>query len=160
MNNKVFLIFILVLIGIGLAIGHWLAMRVSMSVPSVLNVIGILYSITAVIVLYEAFAEDSRFRALTVKFLAPIVLWAHTVIPLGMALSWVITRGTPHGDAVATFGFSLFSYSILPLTFLDSKVVFPRVQSLKSIDGRYKRFGFFLLLSGQIFQLVSAVISV
>jgi hypothetical protein len=160
MNDKVFSIFVVALIGIGLFLGYSLSNRPSFSVSGILNVIGILYNLTAVMVLYETFAQDSRLQKLAVGFFAPLVLWVNTLIPLGMALSWFLTRGTLHGGAVASFGLSFFVYSIVPLSFLDAAVVFPRMRNWKPIDFRYRRLGLFLLLSGLGIQPISAVISI
>jgi hypothetical protein len=160
MSNKVFIIFIAALLGIGIWLGHLLANRPTFSVNKLLNVVGILYSMTAVIVLYETVAHNHTLRSLSVDYLAPVILWSHSVVPLGIALSWFLTFGAPHGGAVSSFGFSFFFYSLLPLSLLDSTVVFPRVNKWKPIDGRHRRFGLFLLFSGLGIQFVAAILSI
>jgi hypothetical protein len=159
MSNRAFLIFAGALIAAGVVFGHWLAGRPTFSVPNVLNLLGILYDITAVIVLYETFAKEVKFRTLAVSVVAPAILWAHMLVPMGVALSGFITRGTPHGAAVAGFAVSVWVYSILPLSVLDAAVVFPKISAWQPIDMRYRRFGFFLLFSGLVIQFVSAAIS-
>jgi hypothetical protein len=159
MNNKQFSIYIVALLILGIFLGYVLSQRPSFSASGILNVVGISYSITAVLVLYESVTKNSLFRTLTVNILSPLILWLHTVVPLGVALSWILTRGTLHGGVVSRFGLSFFAYSILPLSFLDSTVVFPRINGLREIDGRYRRFGLFLLLSGLGMQLIAAVMS-
>ena len=43
--------------------GHWLSSRPTFSAPSVLNLVGIIYDLTAAIVLYETFAGNITIRA-------------------------------------------------------------------------------------------------
>lgn len=119
--------------------------------------VGIAYSIIAVIVLYETVSESLTFKRICVSHVAPILLWASTVIPIGMCFSWVLIRNTPHGNQIAGLGFLFFSYSILPLLFLDATVAFPSFEKLKALDGRYRRFGLFLLLGGLVMQFIAAL---
>ncbi|MGQ0556786.1 MAG: hypothetical protein ACT4PN_12670 [Nitrospiraceae bacterium] len=158
MSNRVFPFFIVLLVLLGIYIGWLLAIRPSFSVPAVLNVVGIGYSILAVIVLYETIAENEKFKRVIVSFVAPILLWAQTVVPLGVTASWFLTWKLHHGNEISAFGFSFFIYSILPLLFLDATVTFPRFAKLTPIDGRHRRFGLFLLLSGLGMQLIAGVI--
>ncbi len=158
MSNRVSPFFIVLLVLLGIYIGWLLAIRPSFSVPAVLNVVGIGYSILAVIVLYEAIAENEKFKRVIVSFVAPFLLWAQTVVPLGVTASWFLTRKLHHGNEISAFGFSFFIYSILPLLFLDATVTFPRVAKLTPIDGRHRRFGLFLLLSGLGMQLIAGLI--
>lgn len=157
MSNRVFVFFVLLLLALGVCLGHLLAALPSFSIPAALNVVGIAYSIIAVIVLYETMSGNLTFRRIVVSHVAPILLWAHTVIPLGVWLSWIWIRNTPHGNQIAEFGFSFFAYSILPLSFLDATVAFPSSDRLKALDGRYRRFGLFLLLSGLAMQFIAAL---
>ena len=48
---------------------------------------------------------------------------------------------------------------MLPLSFLDAAVVFPRIREWQTIDVRYRRFGLYLLLSGLGMQLVAALMA-
>lgn len=157
MSNRVFPVFIALLLLLGIYLGWFLANRPSFSVPVLLNIAGIGYSIFAVIVLYETVAQDEKLKAVIVSYVAPFVLWAQTVVPLGVAASWLLIRNLHHGNEVSAFGFSFFAYSILPLSFVDATVTFPRIAKLKSLDGRYRRFGLFLLLSGLGMQLVAGL---
>lgn len=157
MSNRVFPIFIALLFWLGIYSGWILASRPSFSIPAVLNVVGIVYSMIAVIVLYETIAQSQAFKKIIVSHLAPVLLWANTIIPLGVASSWFLIRKLPHGNQVGVFGFSFFVYSILPLAFMEATVTFPRIAKLMSLDGRHRRFGFFLLLSGLFMQLVAAL---
>ncbi|MGZ5011911.1 MAG: hypothetical protein ACXV74_13225 [Methylobacter sp.] len=156
MNTKVFLVFVTLLLALGIYFGYVLSNRPTFSIPGILNLIGIVYSITAVIVLYETIAQNTELKKMAIGFFAPVILWAQTVVPLGVALSWFFTRDSSHGSAVASFGFSFFSYSLLPLGFLDAAVVFPRIDTLMPIDGRHRRLGLFLL-SGLVMQFLAAL---
>lgn len=156
-SDRAFPFFIVLLVLLGTCIGWLLAIRPSFSVPAVLNVVGIGYSILAVIVLYEAIAENEEFKRVIVTIVAPTLLWAQTVVPLGVTASWFLIRNLHHGNEISALGFSFFMYSILPLLFLDATVTFPRFAKLTPIDGRHRRFGLFLLLSGLAMQLVAGV---
>lgn len=157
MSNRVFLGFIALLLLLGIYLGWLLANRPSFSIPALLNVAGIGYSIFAIIVLYETVAQDENLKAVIVSYVAPFLLWAQTVVPLGVTASWFLIRNLHHGNEVAAFGFSLFAYSILPLSFVDATVTFPRIARFKPLDGRYRRFGLFLLLSGLVMQLIAGL---
>lgn len=149
--------FIALLLVLGIYLGWFLANRPSFSVPVLLNVAGIGYSILAVIVLYEAVAQNEKLKRVIISYVAPFLLWAQTVVPLGVTASWFLIRNLPHGNEVSAFGFSFFTYSILPLLFVDATVTFPRIEKLRSLDGRHRRYGLFLLLSGLGMQLVAAL---
>ncbi len=157
MSNRIFPCFIAILLLLGVSLGWLLAIRPSFSIPAILNVVGIIYSMIAVIVLYETVAQNQTFKTVIVSYIAPFLLWAHTVIPLGVAGSWLLIRKHPNGDQISAFGFTFFAYSILPLAFLDASVTFPRILKMASIDGRHRRFGLFLLLSGLAMQLIASL---
>jgi hypothetical protein len=160
MSNRLFILFVLILLGIGLWLGRTLSFRSSLSIPSILNVIGIVYSITAVVVLYEAISANISRRSFIVNYFAPFILWAHTLVPLGVAIAWVIPGGGPSRNIISSFGLSFFVYSILPLGFLDTAVTFPRIKEWQPVDIRFKRFGLFLLVSGLSMQLIAACLAV
>lgn len=157
MSNRVFPYFVALLVLLGILLGWFLAGRESFSMAAILNVVGILYSIVAVLVLYETIAYDKRLKTLIVSHVAPTLLWAQTVIPLGVTISWIFTFSLPHGSEVSGAGFSFLVYSILPLGFLDAAVTFPRYEKLMSVNGRHRRFGLYLLLSGLGMQLVASL---
>ncbi len=157
MSNRIFLLFIGLLLLLGIYLGWFLANLPSFSVPAILNVVGIGYSILAVVVLYETVTVDEKLKKVTVTYIAPVLLWAQMVVPLGVTASWLLIRKLHHGNEISAFGFLFFAYSMLPLLFLDATVVFPRIAKLKSLDGRHRRFGLFLLLSGLGMQLIAGL---
>ncbi|OAI28555.1 hypothetical protein A1356_06750 [Methylomonas koyamae] len=157
MSNRVFPIFIALLLVLGIYLGWFLANRPSFSIPALLNVAGTGYSILAVIVLYEAVAQDEKLKGVIVSYVAPFLLWAQAVVPLGVTASWFLIRNLHHGNEISAFGFSFFAYSVLPLSFVDATVIFPRIAKLQPLDGRYRRFGLFLLLSGLGMQLFAGL---
>jgi hypothetical protein len=144
------------MIGLGVGAGYWLAHRPTFKASDVLNLVGIVYNLTGVIVLYQTFAEEDRYRRFAVAFVAPFVLWTHSLVPLGVSSSWLITRGTPHRIEVSRFGLLFFLYSLLPMSILDAAVTFPRIGRSQPIDLRYRRFGLFLLATGLGIQLIGA----
>ncbi len=60
MSNRIFPFFIGILLLMGVSIGWLLASRPSFSIPVLLNVVGIIYSMIAVIVLYETIAQNQK----------------------------------------------------------------------------------------------------
>ena len=157
MSNRIFLLSLTLLIILGFSLGLFLASRPSFSGLVVLNAVGIALSIIGVLVFYETIAKNVTYKRIIVSYVAPLLLWALTVIPLGLTVSWFFISKSPHGNRIATFGFLFFAYSILPLSFLDVTVTFPRLKQLKSLNGRHRRFGLFLLLSGLVMQFISAL---
>lgn len=160
MSNKVFPYFVIVILLVGVGLGRFLSFKPSFSISSMINVIGIFYSIIAVILLYEAISESAKYRNLAVNLFAPLMLWVHTLVPLGLAASWVISKGGPSRNVIASFGISLFSYSVLPMGLFDIVVSNPSIKSWQPVDIRFKRFSFFLLVSGLVLQLISACLGV
>ena len=108
MSNRIFCLFLTLLIILGLCLGLFLASRPSFSVPVVLNAVGIAFSIIAVFVLYETIAKNATYKRIIVSYVAPLLLWALTVIPLGVTVSWFFICKSPHGNRIAAFGFSFF----------------------------------------------------
>jgi hypothetical protein len=159
MSDRIFVVLLVALVGAGIMLGCVLASRPHLSIPQLINIAGLLYTLLAVVVLYQTVAESPTFRNLAVDFVAPLLLWAHTCVPIGMLASWPLTRGTPSGSAVASFGLWFFLYSLLPLGFLDAAVSFPRVSTWKPVGVRYRRFGLFLLVSGVVMQLIAGALS-
>jgi hypothetical protein len=159
MNNRPFFALLGASVVLGLFLGRFLAFRADISISGLMNVIGIIYSLMAVVILYETISANVTYRDFTVNYLAPCILWAHSVIPLGVALSWFFSNGSPSGSKIASFGFSFFVYSILPLGFLDAAVVFPRIREWKPVEVRYRLFGLYLLLSGLVMQLIAALLA-
>jgi hypothetical protein len=74
MSNRVFLVFIALLLSLGIYLGWVLAARPVFSIPAVLNVVGIAYSAVAVVVLYESVAENATFKQIVVSHIAPALL--------------------------------------------------------------------------------------
>jgi hypothetical protein len=172
MSNRIFGIFFSVVLLLGLAAGYWLAALPGLRTNQLLNLVGLSYSFLGVVVLSELLAVSATWKNVCVKFLAPAVLWVHTLVPLGACVGAqlqevrTLSRASGVVGAIqsmrisprADFFFLFFVYSLLPLSVLNEFIVFPRLPFAKTdVDSRWRLFGLFLLLSGMAFQIIAAL---
>jgi predicted neutral ceramidase superfamily lipid hydrolase len=125
-------------------------------------VAGLSYSLLGMLVLSELFAS-ARWRKICVKFLAPAVLWVHSLIPLGAFVGAFVAQlmHKPSWEIVCKFFIGFFAYSLIPLSVLNEFVVWPQLPFVKpDIETRWRLFGLFLLLSGVAVQLVAAILAI
>jgi hypothetical protein len=125
-----------------------------------LNLAGLLYAFLGVLVLSEVLATE-RWKSLSVKWLAPTILWLPSVIPLGAFFSGFAgeTMKRPSSATVGTFSLAFLGYSMIPVSLFNEIVVFPQLQLIKrDVETRWRWLGFFLVLSGVGVQLIAAVI--
>jgi hypothetical protein len=92
MTNRVFRIFFSVVLLLGLAAGYWLAALPGLQTNELLNLVGLSYNFLGVLVLSELLAVSATWKNICVKFLAPGVLWLHTLIPLGACVGGTASR--------------------------------------------------------------------
>jgi hypothetical protein len=78
-------------------------------------------------------------------------------LPLGAFIGTIFARGSPSRESISGFAIAFWAYSVIPLTFLDATVVFPRYNALRNLESRWRYFGFFLFLSGMTLQLIAAI---
>jgi hypothetical protein len=161
MSNRAFILFALVVLALGACTGYRLSAQQKLEVYKLLNVVGLCYDLLAVVVLSEIVGLSTKWKKTSVETLAPMVLWFHTVFPLGVALGGLVASvlmHRPSGRAVSAFAFAFWVYSIIPLSFLDAMVAFPRIPTLKPLDTRWRVFAVYLGLTGVTLQLVAAIV--
>ena len=157
MNNRYFFIFIMIVFILGVFLGYQLSFRQQLDTYKLQNIVGLIYSFLAVVVLSEIITSSSKMKEISLSLVAPGVLWFHTVIPLGTFVGAIFANGSPSGDSISRFSIAFLIYSLIPLAFLEVTVVFPRFNTLMALESRWRYFGFFLLLSGIALQLIAAV---
>lgn len=159
MKNRTFLPFIVALLLVGFATGYRLSKISRIDTSKLLNIVGLFYDLLAIVVLNEVLATNAKWKQLSADWMAPATLWAHTVIPLGAAVSALIVSFAhfPSSSIILGFAFGFFLYSIIPLAALEMAVVNPKFTIFKSAESRWRYFGLWLLLSGVALQLVAAV---
>lgn len=121
-----------------------------------LNILGLALDLLGLIVLAEFVATSERLKKFVVLWIAGAVLWGITVIPIGAWLGALAYSEGPSSAKAANFFINLFGYALLPLGLLDYAVFNPIQPMSKDQTARTRRFGFLLLASGTIIQLVAA----
>jgi Na+/melibiose symporter-like transporter len=162
MSNRRFLVLVSVLLLLGLAAGYRLSTLPRLETYKLLNVAGLSYSLLGMLVLSELLAS-ATWKRICVKFLAPAVLWLHSLIPLGAFVGAFVAKlmHKPSWEIVCKFFIGFFTYSLIPLSVLNEFVVWPQLPSIKrDIEARWRLFGLFLLSSGVAVQLVAAILAV
>lgn len=162
-HRSIFWIFVSAISLLGLALGYRLSALPRLETYKFLNVAGLSYDFLGVLVLSELLASTVRWKNVCVKFLAPLILWLHTLIPFGAFLGASLPgqlMHKPSSEIVAKFFLLFFGYSLIPLTVFDEFVVFPRLRFVKrDVETRWRWFGLLLLLSGVGLQLAAAVLA-
>jgi len=153
-----FLVALTILFGGGLLLGHGISLRPQLQPFKLLNILGLSYDVLGLIVLSEVVSKSERWKSIVVNWIAGILIWGQMVIPLGAALGSWLSEDAPSGAIAAAFFGAVFTYSILPLAILDATVFYPTQPELQHMQGRVRRFGFLLLLSGGLVQLLAALI--
>ncbi len=104
-------------------------------------------------------APNPRWKKLSLDVVARLVLWLHTILPLGAFLGGLLAallKSSSSWAIVPKFAFSFWLYSLIPLSILDATVTLPFLPSLKSLESRWRWFGLYLLLAGVGLQLIAA----
>jgi hypothetical protein len=151
-----FVLFLAALLGAGLLLGRAVASYPKLETFKLLNIVGITYELLGLLVLSEIVSNSERWKSLVVHWLAGLLLWAQSVVPLGAALGAWASGDAPSSTKAAAFFGSLWMYSLLPLAVLDATVFYPRMLARQDMTKRTRRFGLMLLVSGAIVQLLAA----
>ena len=148
--------FVIAALGVaGYFLGQTLAAHPKLETFKLLNIAGLSYDFLGLVVLTEAVAKNDRLRSFVVSWLAGTVLWVQSVVPLGAAFGAGLASG-PSASVASHFFISFWVYSIFLLAALEASVFYPRVPEMQEPTGRSRRFGFLLLVSGVLVQLVAA----
>jgi len=149
--------FIAALLLAGTFLGYVLAGYEKLVPYKLLNIIGIVYGLLGIVVLAEFVTKSEVMKAFMVHWVAGILLWAHTIIPLGILVGTGVGHSLPSAGITAKFFVSFFVYSLLVLGFLESAVLNPKFKKFQVLATRTQVFGLILLLSGIVAQLIAAL---
>lgn len=84
MSNRIFHVSISVVLVFGITVGYELSKFPRLETGKLINVVGLVYALLGVVALSEIAALSSRWKRIAVQWVAPAVLWVHTVFPLGI----------------------------------------------------------------------------
>jgi hypothetical protein len=159
MRGRAFKVFVSIVLVLGVGTGYRLSGVSKLEPFKLLNVTGLFYDFLGVLVLSEFVSSNPKLKRVSVEIVAPGVLWLQSVFPFGVILGGLLgmLARAPSSVSVGKFAMLFWAYSVLPLALLEGMVVFPQFAVLKSVESRWQWFGFFLLLSGVMLQLVAAV---
>lgn len=140
---------------VGVAVGILLAAHPKLEPFKLLNIVGLSYDFLGLTVLSEMVTSSARWKKFVVQWVAGLILWGQTVIPLGGAIgAWF--SGSVSSSITASFFMSFWAYSLLPLGLLDAKVYYPRAAHDQDMGIRCKRMGLGLLMAGVLVQMLAA----
>lgn len=144
----------------GACVGFALSRLPRIAPYKLLNIAGILYGLLGVIVLAELVMKSDALKKVMVTYVAGGILWASTLIPLGMFIGAGVAYVAGQPSAAATAGWSLsFVFgSVLPLSAVDATVVLPTRLINIDVHGRHQILGLALLVGGGTLQLAAAVV--
>ena len=153
----VFILWIVFLLAIGAALGNAVAKFPGLETFKLLNLLGLTLDLLGLLVQSELVLSSERWKGFVIKWVAGVVLWAHTVVPLGAAAAAATFAATAPSSAKASaFFITLFGYSLVPLLLLDHTVFYPSKFDPTDKTQRTRRFGLLLLVSGALVQLAGA----
>ena len=162
MRKLAFRLFAALVLLLGIGVGYRLSAVPKLEVHKLLNVAGLAYNLFGVLVLSEVLESSAKWKAICVDFLAPAILWFHALIPFGAFIAGgLIAQLThqPSAGIVGKFFIGFFAYSMIPVSVFQELVVLPKLPFIKrDLETRWRWFGFFLLFSGVVVQLVGAVL--
>lgn len=115
---------------LGFLLGYRLAGMSDIRPHQLLNILGLLYNLLAVLVLSEVLVSNANWKRFCVEWIAPILLWSFIALPggaiLGTILEWLLHRG-PSAYTVGLFAFgNMLLMSVYSGWVLEHAVVLPR----------------------------------
>lgn len=84
MNKRTFRVFVILIVGVGILVGFWLATMPRFESYTLVNLAGLLYDFMGIVVLSEMIASNPRWKDLSVDVTAPVILWLQSLVPFGM----------------------------------------------------------------------------
>jgi len=82
--NRLFSVFFAALLAAGAWLGYWLSSFPKLDTVKLLAVLGISYQLLGIVVLSETISTSERLKKFVVNWLSGILIWAHTIVPLGI----------------------------------------------------------------------------
>ena len=144
---------------VGAVIGYRLSYIPGLRAYKLLNIGGLILAFRGFLVLSEILASE-WWKAFCINRIAPVVLWAHSIVPLGAAVGGVAGQimRKPSAPVVMQFSIGFWGYSLLALGTFNEIVVFPQLPFFKKdVETRWRWMGFLIVLSGVLAQLVAAI---
>lgn len=155
-GDYAFLAMLALLFVVGAHLGVTLSHHPKLEWFKLLNIVGLTCDLLGLVVLSEIAIQSESVSKFFVDWVAGIVLWGQTVIPLGAALgAWLFGDG-PSTSVVTHFFVSFFVYSGVFLAFLEAFVFGPGARRSFAVPQRSRAFGLWLLTVGTFVQLVAA----
>lgn len=160
LTNRRFLAFAAFMVLVGIWLGFSLSQLPKIATYKLLNIAGIVYGLLGVVVFAEFVMTNDSLKRIMVTYVAGIVLWASTLVPLGMFLGAGIayTVGLPSAASTASWSIFFVFWSVPPLWVVDAIVLSPTQMIKIDVHGRHQILGLMLLLGGGALQLVAAVL--
>jgi hypothetical protein len=155
----VFVVFISLVFLLGLYTGCRLSKFPKLETYKLVNIAGLLYDFLGVVVISEMATTNSRWKKISLDWIAPGVLWLHMVFPLGAVfggLAAALLLENSSGAAVFKFASAFLGYSMIPLIAM-SQTVSPQFAFFRNVESRWRWFALLLLLTGVGLQLVAAL---
>ena len=119
--------------------------------------VGLVDGLVGVVVLSEMVTSRDSLKKFMVDWVAGVLIWAHSVIPIGALIGAGIGYDLPSSGLTARFFLSFLCYSLIVLGIVDAVVFFPRMKCLRPLESRTQAFGLILIVSGLSAQLVAAI---
>ncbi len=144
--------------------GGWVGFalsRLQTVTPSkLLNITGIIYGMLGVVVLAEFVVKNDVLKRIMVSYVASTILWASTLVPLGMLLGsgLAFALGLPSAAGTAKWAVAFVIYSLLPLSAIDATIVSPTRLITIDLHGKHQILGLALVLGGGMLQLIAAIL--
>lgn len=154
--NLVLNVWLCFLVALGLLLGAAIAAHPRLETFKLLNILGLTLDLLGLVVLSEFVVASERWKSFVVKWVAGVLLWAQTVVPLAAAAGAALSSSAPSSLKASVFFVSLFAYSLVPLALLDHTVFYPSRWDAADKTQRTRRFGLLLLISGVLVQLAAA----
>ncbi len=155
-STAIFLAFVATLFLAGAYVGVAVSRLPKLETFKLLNILGLTFDLLGLLVLSEFVLSSDRWKAFVVKWVAGVLLWGQSVVPLGAALAAMTFPTGPSAHRAEGFFFTLFAYSLVPLAVLDHAVFYPGRFNNADKTQRTRWFGLLLLVSGVLVQLVAA----
>lgn len=158
--SVLFAVLILSSIVAGSFFSYWLSGLHAIPKAKLLNIAGIAYGLTGVLVLSEAIVRSEQVKQFMVAWVGAALLWVHTGLASGAVTGAIFASalGRPSAHAAYQFAFSVFAYFMLIGGVLDGTVTNPLTPRLRGVPERHQRLGLILLLTGLVLQLVAAIL--
>ena len=125
-----------------------------------INATGQAYAVLGIVVLAEALAENHTWKSFALTWIAPSILLAHIVIPLGAAVAAAATGAfsrfvPPLAAVVGSSALIFLIWSTPAMALFHVLIIDPSHVRFQPEERRWRWLAFFLLLASGLLQLVA-----